>query len=194
MKKIYRTGVQKKIINGKAYVVKYENNKIVEKKRLTTGNSTFNSRGELSKINLDQARINAKANNSIFPDRQRERNSSWKVSRYSRDINVNYENNQPALSKFSPIKKPNKSYNYVIQGHAFRNKRQISIAASSDRYPAGSDINIARNQALDYFYKRVSFIAHGEQSGHYDADEGRKFIAAGKVVIDKEGVVWYTKN
>ena len=193
-KKVYRFGVQKKNIGGKSYVVLYEKNRIVEKKRFTSGKSKFNSKGQLTAINLQQARINAKDNNSIFPDRQRQRGQNWNFARYSKSVDVNYTSGQPDLPVLSPVRKPNKRFNYVIQGHFVKNKRIINVAASSDRYDAGEDINTAREQALDYFYKRVSYVAHGEKPGNYDADEGKKIISGGYAVIDKESVVWFTKK
>jgi len=77
-------------------------------------------------------------------------------------------------------------YQYQIRGVAGRNE----VVARSNKYPSDYPLELARNEALINFYKRVA-DSYGRG---YDVDIGKRIEDKGGVTIINEGVVRYERR
>jgi hypothetical protein len=180
-----RDVISRRNINGKYYVVTREKGKVVERIKWSNKNS-LNKYGEYTSINTNTAKQNYKQKNSIYNNRERifrtnviETSSTVKVDKY--------DDRKPL-----GVRRSSGKYQYRVQGDIQVNKRKITIYASSSQYPNTFPVANARSEAWTSFKEKISQQIRGQ--GHYDADEGLKFIENGNISNIREGVVYYAKK
>ena len=180
MKKI---SVKRELYRGKYYVVHREGKSVVERIR-------WSSKLQDKKINVKEAKLNFKSNNSIYSDRKRASGDSWRFveeSRFKETNDVMLKKKRPKINKRNGL-----PYQYVIEGGI--NKKDgkfIQVVASSQQHNAEYPVDEARQEALVSFYERAHFLFNGQREGAYDADEGMKLVESGKIEVYREGVKHY---
>ena len=175
---------------GKYYVVLRENNKIIETKLWT---ATM-SKKRPDAINTHTGKSRYKENRSIYDNRIRKTEDTWKTIFETRFVPV--QSNQKAADVPKIQRARGAMYKYFVRGFFYRQKGAsgVEIVASSKNHDSDYPVSSAREEAWNSFYERVSFIAHGAQKGHYDADEGMRVVESGNVKIISEGVMHYREK
>lgn len=184
-KKIKLIDIKRENINTKYFVVLRENNKIIEKIRWSNSPTRKDN-----KINVKEGKTIYKQNKSLFENRRRVTDKTWKTIEETRFDQVQGNRKSDKAPKLKIIK--NLKYRYYIKGFLIRSKtNQVEVVASSQAHHDDYPVEKARNEAWESFYERVHHAANNFKDGHYDANEGLKIVEQDRVRIIDEGIIQY---